>query len=101
MVHVWRLIGWHLGILDEFNTCTSLEVLEQCVEDYMVWTPRRFLTCREATHELQLSVVRGFGTYIILGERYFEALMKAGESSRFAGLSYVRFRPLPGLVPIV
>lgn len=29
MVHCIRLIGWHLGILDEFNPCASLEECER------------------------------------------------------------------------
>lgn len=97
MVHVWRLIGWHLGILDEFNVCSSVPLLRDCMSDYMVWIPQRFLTCREATHHLQDAVVRGFGQHAILGERYFEGLLVALQDSRHPGISYVRSTPLDGM----
>eukprot|EP00932_Pfiesteria_piscicida_P023113 SRR837773.9849.p2 GENE.SRR837773.9849~~SRR837773.9849.p2 ORF type:complete len:203 (-),score=52.17 SRR837773.9849:59-646(-) len=97
MVHVWRLIGWHLGIRDEFNVCASVSLMQDCLDDYMVWVPQRFLTCREATHHLQDAVVRGFGRHAILGERYFEGLLVALQDSRHPGICYVRTTPLPGL----
>mmetsp|Transcript_43569 Transcript_43569/g.137922 ORF Transcript_43569/g.137922 Transcript_43569/m.137922 type:complete len:237 (+) Transcript_43569:72-782(+) len=100
MVHVWRFIGWHLGILDDFNVCSSAQGLHDCLEDYMRWTPSRFLTCREATHHLQLAEVAGFGRHAFLGERYYEALLVGLQDSRCPGISYVRFQPLPGL-PLV
>jgi hypothetical protein len=62
MVHVWRLIGWHLGILDEFNVADSVERVDACWADYMEWTPLRLTTCRPPTHALQRSVMQGFGT---------------------------------------
>ena len=48
-----RLIGYHLGIRDEFGACNSLEDAEAMFDEYMIWTPQRLRSCRESTHILQ------------------------------------------------
>ena len=65
--HCWRLIGYHLGILDEFNVCASMPELERCLGDYMEWTPARLRTCRASTHELQHAVCDAFGVNTGMG----------------------------------
>ena len=42
MIHVWRLIGYHLGIMDEYNICTSFDRNKELLDDWMYWTPHRF-----------------------------------------------------------
>jgi len=101
MVHMWRLVGWHLGIQDRFNVCNSLDDLEACFEDYMRWTPQRLRTCRECTHTLQLAAVQGFGQHLFAGQRYWEGFLAALQDFRGMEIPYVRVRPLPGMVAFV
>ena len=42
MIYCWRLIGWHLGIEDEFNACSDYEDSCGLFEEYMFWTKQRF-----------------------------------------------------------
>jgi len=100
MVHVWRLIGWHLGIQDRFNVCNSVEGMAACFEDYMEWTPQRLRTCRESTHLLQLAAVQGFGTHLALGKRYWEGFLSSLQDVRGVQVLYVRVRPLPGMAAV-
>uniref|UniRef100_A0A7S1RH83 ER-bound oxygenase mpaB/mpaB'/Rubber oxygenase catalytic domain-containing protein n=1 Tax=Alexandrium catenella TaxID=2925 RepID=A0A7S1RH83_ALECA len=101
MVHVWRLIGWHLGIQDRFNVCTSVDDLEACFEDYMRWTPQRLRSCRESTHVLQRVAVEGFGTHLFLGQQYWKGFLAALQNVRGLDINYVRVKPLPGMMQFV
>ena len=108
MVHMWRLVGYHLGVHDAFNVCESVERVEACFDDLMAWNPDRLRTCRESTHTLQAAASRGFGKHLGVGEAYWVAFLVALERGRL-GLGdgaggqpgYVRARPLAGLVEIV
>lgn len=97
MVHTWRIIGWHLGIEDQFNVCRSPEHLAQCLEDYMVWTPQRLRTCRESTHILQLAAVSGFGKHLGLGIHYFKGFIAALQNMRGIQVRYSNIEALPGM----
>jgi len=97
MVHVWRLIGWHLGIEDRFNVCNSVDDLEACFQDYMEWTPQRLRSCRESTHILQLAAVQGFGRHLFFGQRYWEGFLAALHNMRGLTIPYTRVKPLPGI----
>jgi len=103
MVETWRLIGWHLGIEDQYNVCESLEHLEACFHDYMQWTPVRLRTCRECTHVLQAAAARGFGVHLPLGEHYWKGFLcmlpKESYSHGF-GSQEMRVLPLPGMVEL-
>lgn len=81
MVACWRLIGYHLGIHDEFNLCRSLEHLDDCFADYMVHTKRRILTARDCTHRLQQTAVDGFGLGSGLGSEVWWGFLSAFRSS--------------------
>ncbi|GBG33981.1 Hypothetical Protein FCC1311_102042 [Hondaea fermentalgiana] len=74
MAHCWRLIGYHLGIMDEYNVCRSLEDLRACVDDFMAFTPRRFQTMRPATAELRRTAMEGFGMETGLGTGFWHGL---------------------------
>lgn len=87
MIHMWRLIGWHLGILDEFNCCNSLSHLEDLYDDYMYWTPLRYATSRESTYTLRRYVCDAFGSGTGLGVHYWEGylslLLENGQSPTY------------------
>ncbi len=73
MVFLWRYLGWHLGIMDEYNCCTSLDTLDACTADYMAWTPRRMETVTFATQELRRTAIEGFAMQTGLGENFWHA----------------------------
>ena len=100
MIHTWRLIGWHLGILDEFNVCSSVERVDACWADYMEWTPLRLTTCRMTTHLLQKSVMQAFGTYLGMGERYWSGFIKNLETVCVDNVEYVQVKPIPGMAAL-
>merc|ERR1719224_320488 len=89
MVHLWRYIGYHLGIQDEYNACLSLASASALLDDYMPWTPQRLETCRETTHALQRLCCDGFGAFTGAGVAYFEAFMCALQTSKWADVRYV------------
>ncbi len=98
MTHVWRLIGYHLGIMDEFNVCTSFERNCELLDDWMKWTPHRLVTCRECTFELQRTAVEGFGQFTGIGEEFWIALLYKASDSRDWDIDFLRVRkPLPGM----
>jgi len=72
MVFLWRYIGYHLGVTDEFNVCESVERMSSCVADYMLFTPRRFATLHECSHELRRTAVEGFSLQTGLGVQYWK-----------------------------
>lgn len=95
MIHCWRLIGWHLGILDEFNICTSEEKLQSYFDDYMRWTPHRLKTCRSSTHKLQFATCHSFGRYTGVGEQLFFGLVTSLEHSRGISVPYSKIKSYP------
>lgn len=101
MYHCWRLIGWHLGILDEFNVCASVEEVEECLEDYLSWTTQRLGTCRNATHVLQRSVCDSFGQFTGVGSQWYRALVVLMQSTREWNVQYTKITCLPGLPGVV
>jgi hypothetical protein len=97
--HVWRIIGYHLGIQDEFNCCNSVEDLEAMTEEYMDYVPLRFKTCRPATFALQRTALEGFGKYSGVGVEFFSGMLHASCESRDWGtdLDYLERPCHPGL----
>ncbi|KAH9258694.1 hypothetical protein BASA81_003196 [Batrachochytrium salamandrivorans] len=69
LCHCWRLIGYHLGLQDEYNCCNSLEDMEDMVMEFMSFTPVRWCTARPSTFELQRTAIEGFGKYNRVGAR--------------------------------
>ena len=103
MLYCWRYIGYHLGILDEYNSCNSLEDAEALFEEYMKWTPARFDSCRPSTIELQRKCCDGFGKYTGIGIQYFEAFLCSTQTSEARGWNteYVSVRPFWGVKDVV
>lgn len=97
--HTWRLIGYHLGIMDEFNACNSLEDMEAIVAEWMTYVPLRFKTCRPATFELQRTALEGFGRYTGMGVEIMSGLLHASCETRDWGtdLDYIERPCYPGL----
>lgn len=74
VVHLWRLIGYHLGIQDSYNICSDgLEVCEQYLEEWMLWMPRTIETARPEAGELRDAVLGGFGMTTGMPERIWRA----------------------------
>jgi len=96
-IHVWRLIGFHLGIEDEFNVCNSLEDMNEIVSEYMSFVPLRFATCRPATFELQRTALEGFGQYTGLGVEIFSAILHDSCSTKDLEVDYLQRPCLPGM----
>jgi hypothetical protein len=97
LCHAWRLIGYWLGIEDEFNVCNDLDDMNAMVAEYMLWTPRRFETCRPCTFELQRTAIEGFGQYTGLGAEFFTGMVHFTCSSRGMDIDYLKRKSLFGL----
>ena len=101
MYHCWRYIGWHLGILDEFNVCASTENLERDLDEYLVWTKLRLLTCRQSTHELQSSTCEAFGKYTGIGTQWYRAMVVYLQTVRAWNVRYSDITARPCLDKVV
>lgn len=97
LCHCWRLIGYHLGLMDEFNVCNSLEDMEDMVLEFMQFTPVRWRTCRPSTFELQRTAIDGFGSFTGLGAEFYMGMMKFSCNSRSWGVDYLERDCLPGM----
>ena len=80
--HAWRLIGYHLGIKDEFNICNSLDDMEALVDEWMLYAPYRFKTCRASAFALQRTALDGFGKYTGIGIEFFSAVLHSSFQTR-------------------
>ena len=97
VTHAWRLVGYHLGVLDEFNVCNSLEESQQIFRDWMHWTPLRMATCRDATYRLQETAIDGFGKYTGSGREMWIGLLHYSTKARGFEVDYLKSTPIPGL----
>lgn len=97
LCHCWRLIGFHLGLQDEYNCCNSLEDMEDMVMEFMRFTPVRWCTARPSTFELQRTAIEGFGKYTGLGQEFFTGLVQFSSKSRGWGVDYLERPNLPGM----
>lgn len=97
MVHVWRVIGFHLGIKDEFNVCASLDDLRACVRDYMAFTPRRLETLRACSHELRRTAMEGFAMQTGLGTQFWRGAFDVVFHTELIDIAHLR--PPPTFYP--
>eukprot|EP00511_Aplanochytrium_stocchinoi_P006462 CAMPEP_0204827328 /NCGR_PEP_ID=MMETSP1346-20131115/4808_1 /ASSEMBLY_ACC=CAM_ASM_000771 /TAXON_ID=215587 /ORGANISM="Aplanochytrium stocchinoi, Strain GSBS06" /LENGTH=379 /DNA_ID=CAMNT_0051955695 /DNA_START=162 /DNA_END=1299 /DNA_ORIENTATION=+ len=106
MTACWRIIGYYLGILDEYNPCKSWQELEACFEDYMQRTPDRLLSPRPCTFELQRTAIQGFGMGTGLGKEFWygvHAIQLEGLERRgivFDKVNILHREPKPGMLAI-
>eukprot|EP01065_Artemidia_motanka_P027284 TRINITY_DN32505_c0_g1_i1.p1 TRINITY_DN32505_c0_g1~~TRINITY_DN32505_c0_g1_i1.p1 ORF type:complete len:432 (+),score=149.55 TRINITY_DN32505_c0_g1_i1:67-1296(+) len=98
MLSVMRVVGWHLGVDDEYNTCVNLDEADSMYDEYMSYTPQRFRTCRESTHDLQYNVAAGFGETLPLGKQFWFGFTVNTSKARQLEVDYVRLRTLPGVL---
>jgi len=75
MTHAWRVIGYFLGIDDEFNVCSSVEKMRACTMDFMMFTRRRFQTARDSTNELRRTALEGFAMQTGLGQNFWLGML--------------------------
>mmetsp|Transcript_16187 Transcript_16187/g.28715 ORF Transcript_16187/g.28715 Transcript_16187/m.28715 type:complete len:422 (+) Transcript_16187:151-1416(+) len=90
MVFFWRYVGYHLGIMDEYNCCNDLDDLRRMTEEYRVWTPRRIETMRSCSEELQRTAIEGFGYQTGLGKAFWYGALDTMFSSKLIELSHLR-----------
>merc|ERR1712224_877954 len=53
MVHCWRVIGYFLGLLDEYNICNSLSELETYMDEFCAFNDLRVDTARPSSFKLR------------------------------------------------
>ncbi|KNC87726.1 hypothetical protein SARC_00160 [Sphaeroforma arctica JP610] len=100
MVHMWRLIGYHLGIQDRFNVCASVERMNSCLQEFNTFCEQRAATARPYTNKLRSMALEGFGTFtgigsVLLGSMTFDLNYKTdvlqnkslGERPKIRGLT--------------
>jgi len=63
LCHAWRVVGYLLGIQDEYNICNDLDEMTALVDEWLQWVPRRLQTARKETLELQAAAIAGSGLY--------------------------------------
>ena len=94
MTHTWRLIGWHLGILDDYNICSSVKYMNECLDDFNEWKLPLLTTCRESTYKLQKAFIIGFGKYVFFGVEFYNAYIVTTEEMIYQ-LKLTKFKQLP------
>ena len=77
MISVWRLIGFYLGIQDEYNTCSSLEYNKKCFFDWHTWSVCRITSGSAASKKLVETTCEGFGKHLPAGLEYWKAFYKS------------------------
>ena len=97
LCHTWRLLGFWLGIHDEFNPCRSLDEMEEMVDEYMTWVPLRLQTCRPETFALQSTAVEGFGMYTGLGVESYVGMLHATCNARGLEIDYLARKSVFGM----
>jgi len=97
LCHTWRVVGYFLGIQDRYNVCASLHTMNDLVEDWLLWVPRRLQTCRPVTFDLQRAAIAGFGQYTGAGSEFFWGLLHASCSNSDFELDYLQQPALTGL----
>lgn len=61
VVHLMRLIGYHLGIKDEYNICSEgLAKARQYTDEFILWMPRAAETSRRESKDLRDAAIGGF-----------------------------------------
>ena len=97
LCHVWRLLGFYAGILDEFNPCNSLDEMEAMVLEFLSFTPTFFATCRPCTFDLQASALQGFGMYTGVGVEFFVGVLHSTCAARGFEIDYLKRKSIWGM----
>jgi hypothetical protein len=103
-VHLWRYIGYHLGIDDRYNPCNSAARSLQLRDEFFATVPHYTRACRPSTIIMVRSCLYGFGTHLGMGHRLFSALVIAGSQHRkwldksYLGMNH--FYPRSAVAPI-
>jgi len=63
LTHFWRYVGYHLGIREEFNSCTSAGEAEQMAREMFSFSLIFAKGARDSTPLLSQSLMKGFGRY--------------------------------------
>jgi hypothetical protein len=71
MNNCFSILGYHLGIEDEFNVCRSVEFMEACHDDFAAWTPRRLETSRESATQLRDVCFTALGNISGIGRNFW------------------------------
>lgn len=107
LCHFWRVVGFHLGLHDEFNPCASLELQDAMAREFIAWVPTRLATARPCTFELQRAAVEGFGEFTGIGVDGFAGLLEATTRAKGVPPGYLKtpasvgVRPLGGVAFLV
>jgi len=63
LTHFWRYVGYHLGIREEYNSCTYAAEAEQMAREMFNFSPIFARGARASTPLLSQSLMKGFGKY--------------------------------------
>ncbi len=89
MVHTWRVIGYYLGVQDQYNVCASVDKLDQYTEEFVATFPARVDTCRPICINLRDKAIMGFGLWSGLGVEFWKGLFTIACKSPCWGLQHV------------
>jgi hypothetical protein len=95
--HAWRVVGYFLGIHDEFNMCADVDTMSAMTEEWLEWVPLRMKTCREQTFILQKAALDGFGLYTGVGSELFVGILHASCSNSAFEVEYLQQPSLTGM----
>jgi hypothetical protein len=93
--HLWRYIGYHLGIEDQYNPCSSPERALQLRDEFFATVPHYTRACRPSTLIMVRSCLYGFGRHLGVGI--------AGAQRKWLNTSYLgldHFYPRAAVAPI-
>ena len=97
LCHAWRVVGYFLGIQDQFNICSSIDSMNALTEEWLQWVPLRLQTCRPETFELQKAAIEGFGRYTGVGSEFYVGLLHASCSNTEFEIDYLQQTSLTGM----
>jgi hypothetical protein len=63
LTHFWRYIGYHIGIREEFNSCSTTTEAEQMAREMFSYSLIFAKGARSSTPLLSHSLMKGFGRY--------------------------------------
>lgn len=76
VIHFWRAVGWHLGLQDAYNPCTTLpQSLDMLHEFYRAIVPHLSTHILPSSLLLLRSSITGFGLYTPMSVDVAEAIM--------------------------
>eukprot|EP01012_Entosiphon_sulcatum_P022703 TRINITY_DN27681_c0_g1_i1.p1 TRINITY_DN27681_c0_g1~~TRINITY_DN27681_c0_g1_i1.p1 ORF type:complete len:370 (-),score=69.58 TRINITY_DN27681_c0_g1_i1:278-1387(-) len=88
-IHLWRYLGYHLGLDEEFNSCSSLALNDALCKEFLESLPQYVGSTRESCDVLTKSCVTGFGTYLGFGNGFVNGCLLTARGQPWASEEFL------------